>query len=173
MADLFKRTELNFGGAMASDKGLLTPNRGLTGVLMQGMQINYAQSVTRIYEIGQAGKTSNVYYIGGRAQGSLSVNHIIGPALTMQEFYNNFSDVCQARSNSIEIVLQANCGDTTASQKIVYTAKYCVLVNVGLSLNSQEFVIGNSSQLMFSNLAYAERGVNGAVAATGVGSLAA
>jgi hypothetical protein len=27
MSDLFKRTEVNFGGAMASEYGLLVPNR--------------------------------------------------------------------------------------------------------------------------------------------------
>src|ERR1700749_2480879 len=96
MADVFTRTEVGFGGAMTSEKGLLTPNGGITGVLMQNLQLSYSQNVTRIYEIGRAGQMTNMYYISGRAAGQLNVAHIIGPAGAMTTFYNTFSDVCAA-----------------------------------------------------------------------------
>lgn len=155
MADLFKRTELDFGGAMAADRGLITANKGLSGVLMQNLQLTYSQQVTRIYELGDAGKKTAVYYIGGRSQGQLNAAHIIGPKVTMQAFYANFGDVCQARTNDISITMQAQC-DGQASRRVNYKAKFCVLVQVGMSVAAQDFVINENSSLMFSNLEYKE-----------------
>lgn len=155
MADIFKRTEVDFGGAFTSEKGLIVPNKGLTGILMQNFQIQYSQNVTRIYEIGRSGQKTKVYLVGGRSQGTLSAGHIIGPGVAMQQFYDNFSDVCQANTNDIQIKLTSNIcagGETTS---IGYKAKYCVLTSIGISVAAQDFVISESSQLMFSGMEYA------------------
>jgi hypothetical protein len=148
--ELFTRTEVNFGGAMHAQKGLLVPNRGLTGILMQNLQLQYAQSVNRIYEIGIAGQTTNVYYISGRAQGNVSSNHIVGPGTQMKAFYDNFGDVCSAGQNDLAIVVGPDL--CQGSTQLSYTAKFCVLVNVGLAFAAQDFVINTNSNLMFSGL---------------------
>ena len=157
MADVFKRTELNFGGAFAADKGLITPNKGLTGVMMQNLSLNYSQNVTRIYEIGKVNETPHVYYIGGRSQGTMQAAHVIGPKLAMKEYYENFSDVCEAETNDIEIKLtKADCRPGGGAKTISYKAKYCVLIQIGMSVSAQDLVINENSQLMFSNLEYTE-----------------
>lgn len=172
--ELFKRTEVNFGGAFTADKGLIVPNNGLTGVLMQNFQIQYGQSVSRIYELGAQGQPTNIYYIGGRASGSLNVAHVIGPGVSMKLFYESFSDVCKARNNDCKIQLSANaCGFTggssgagigaaavsaamaaaaAAGAAISYKAKFCVLMSIGLSVASADFVINQQAQMMFSGL---------------------
>lgn len=156
--ELFKRTEVNFGGAFTAEKGLIVPNNGLTGVLMQNFQIQYGQSVSRIYELGAQGQPTNIYYIGGRASGSLSVAHVIGPGISMKLFYDNFSDVCNARNNDCKIELAANaCGfpgqnGVLAGGTFSYKAKFCVLMSIGLSVASADFVINQQAQLMFSGL---------------------
>lgn len=166
MADLFKRTEVDFGGAMTAEKGLLVPNKGLTGVLMQNLNLQYQQNVTRIYEIGRSGEKSRVYYIAGRSQGTISSAHVIGPGVAMKEFYDNFSDVCEAGTNDIKLKLGPNvCGVGGAGLvgainraagrgQLSYNAKYCVLVSIGLAVSAQDFVINENSQLMFSGLEY-------------------
>lgn len=152
--ELFKRTEVNFGGAFTAEKGLIVPNNGLTGVLMQNFQIQYGQSVSRIYELGAQGQPTNIYYIGGRASGSLSVAHVIGPGVSMKNFYDNFSDVCAARNNDCKIELASNaCGFNAQGQgTFSYKAKFCVLMSIGLSVASADFVINQQAQLMFSGL---------------------
>lgn len=155
MADIFKRTEVDFGGAFTSETGLLVPNKGLTGVLMQNFQITYTQNVTRIYEIGRSGAKTKVYYIGGRSQGTLAAAHIVGPGVAMKTFYDNFSDVCQANTNDIQIKLTPNICAGGEASSIGYKMKFCVLTAIGLSASAQDFVISENSQLMFSAMEYA------------------
>lgn len=171
MADLFTRTEVDFGGAMHAQNGIITPANGLTGVLMQNIQLSYQQQVTRLYELGNSGQKTKVYYVGGRAQGSMSVAHVVGPGVSIKQFYDNFGDVCKAGTNTCQIDLSPNiCGVTgsnpsqnggilgslnvspTAQAK--YTAKYCVLISIGMSVAAQDFVINENSQLMFSGLEF-------------------
>lgn len=167
MSDLYKRTEVDFGGGMTSQYGLIVPNKGLTGILMQNFTMQYQQNVTRIYEIGKSGAKTNVYYVGGRASGTISSAHIIGPGPTMRTFYDNFSDICQAATNDLQIQLSSNqCPTSNAAgaaaggaaaaalSAISYRAKYCVLVSIGVGVTAQEFVINENSNMMFSGLEY-------------------
>lgn len=158
MAELFSRTAVNFGGAFTAQNGLITPNNGLTGVLMQNLQVQYSQMINRLYELGQVGQVSNVYYVSGRSQGNLTASHVIGPNVGMKLFYQNFSDVCKAQGNSLNLVLQPNTCDFSSQAGAgagtvgSYTAKFCVLTSVGLALAAQDFIVNEQSQMMFSGL---------------------
>lgn len=164
--DVFARTQSNYGGAFAADTGLISGGT-LTGVLLQNLNLSYQQNVSRIYEIGPAGQVPYVYYVGGRASGTLAAAHIVGPALAMQAFYTSFSDVCAAGTNNISVNLsRSSCGATGATagaptsgtRTVSYNAKYCVLVQIGMSVSANDLVVNESSQLMFSNLEYSEGG---------------
>lgn len=174
MPELFTRTEVDFGGAMHAQSGIITPANGLTGVLMQNIQLSYQQQVTRLYELGTAGKRSKVYYVGGRAQGTMSVAHVIGPGVSIGLFYSTFGDVCAAGTNTCEIDLSPNiCGNggtgsnnffgdlvnnavaaASGGPRAKYKMKYCVLISIGMSVSAQDFVVNENSQLMFSGLEY-------------------
>lgn len=155
MAELFTRTEVDFGGAMHAQNGIITPANGLTGVLMQNVQLSYQQNVSRIYELGNRGQKSRVYYVGGRAQGNMSAAHVIGPGVSIKAFYDNFGDVCNAQNNTCVIDLSPNvCGTDAAAAQAKYTAKFCVLVSIGMSVSAQDFVVNENSQLMFSGLEF-------------------
>lgn len=166
MADIFKRAQLRWGGAFAAETGLLTPNKGLNGVLMQQLQAQYTQQVSRIYEIGPAGSPSAVYYVAGRPSGSMSVAHVVGPGIAMTEYYNNFSDVCSAEDNDIQLNLtKTRCdakprspyssGINTGSGSVSYKCKFCVLTMIGIATQSQDLLINESSQLTFANMEFA------------------
>ncbi len=79
--DIYSRTTDAYGGSFAADQGTLTfpaliGGKGSdAGFLIQNMQANYTQNVTRLYEIG----SPNVYYVGGRTQGSASIQRVVGP----------------------------------------------------------------------------------------------
>lgn len=155
--ELFTRTEVDFGGAMHAQNGIVTPSGGLTGVLMQNIQLSYQQQVTRIYDLGNVGARSRVYYVGGRAQGTVSVAHVIGPGVTIKRFYDTFGDVCQARTNTLVVDLTPNIcavGAGTSAPRAKYTVKYCVLLSIGVSVAAQDFVVNETSQIMFSGLEF-------------------
>lgn len=161
MADIFTRTEVDFGGAMHAQFGIIVASGGLTGVLMQNIQLSYQQAVTRLYELGTGGGTAGVgnktkvYYVGGRAQGSMSIAHVIGPGVSIKAFYDNFGDVCRAKCNTCLIDLTPNiCAAGGVGAKAKYLAKYCVLVSVGMSVAAQDFVMNENSQLMFTGLEF-------------------
>lgn len=170
MAEMFTRTEVDFGGAMHAQNGIIVASGGLTGVLMQNIQLSYQQAVTRLYELGNAGARTKVYYVGGRASGSMSVAHVVGPGVSIKAFYDNFGDVCKARDNTCMIDLTPNICGTGAGLaavagavaglvspvKVKYLCKYCVLVSVGMSVSANDFVVNESSQLMFTGLEFAD-----------------
>jgi hypothetical protein len=157
MADVFKRTELQWGGAFAADRGIITPAAGLTGVLMQNLQLQYSQNITKIYELGNVGQKISVYMIGGRSQGQMTIAHIVGPKLVLKAFYDKFSDVCEAENNHIEIKLtRAQCGPGGGSKTVKYKCKWCVLVQIGVSVSAQDLVINENSTLQFSNMEFNE-----------------
>lgn len=175
--DIFARTELNFGGAFTVDGGMVVADgqNGLTGVLLTNLQISHQQNINKIFDLGVFNQKANMYYIGGRAQGSLNAGHIVGPALALKDYYTRFSDVCKARTNTIELKLnRANC-DVQGNNNIVQnvggislTCKYCVLQGVQFGVNSQDTMINESSAIQFGSLSY-EENRNGFV---GLGALA-
>lgn len=146
MAHIFGRTGPTLAGVFAADLVQVTLSGGLSTALMQSVNFNYAQAVTRLYEIGGA----NVYYIGGRTQGQMQIGRVIGPGATIQQLYSSYGDVCNSKNNSLQFgVAGSSCG---GGQDLTYTAKYCVLTNVGVSVQAQEMIIGENAALMFSNL---------------------
>lgn len=158
MGEIFKNTSLQFGGAFAANRGLISSFGGrLTGVLMQSLQLSYSQAVTRIFEIGQSGQVGNIYYIGGRASGNMSVAHIMGPKLLMKPFYEAFSDICEAGNNNVQVQLdKAACGPGGGTRRLTYVAKFCVLIQIGMNVGAQDLLINEGSSLMFSNLDFTE-----------------
>lgn len=155
MNDIFKRAQLRWGGAFAAENGLLTPNKGLNGVLMQQISAQYMQQVSRIYEVGPAGSPSAVYYVAGRPSGSMSVAHVVGPGIAMSEYYENFSDVCSAEDNDIQLNLKkTQCNVSGGSASVTYKCKFCVLTMIGIATQAQDLLINESSQLTFANMEF-------------------
>lgn len=171
--EIYRRTRLNFGGAFAADRGIVTFRDGIVPNLMQSLSLNYAQQVSRVYELGELGQIGNVYYVGGRSQGSASFGRILGPNTTLERFYQTYSDSCEASKNNLSVTLAADCypaGDVQAAfaRQKNYTARYCVLVNVGVSTQAQDLLINENSNVMFSNLDYNEANALGAALVPGV-----
>ena len=154
MADLFTRTEVDFGGAMHAQNGIVGMVGGVQlGILLQNLQLQYSQQVTRLYELGTAGQRTRVYYVSGRAQGQLTAAHVIGPGSVLVPFYQSFSDVCNAGSNNLTLNVAPNiCAGSTQASPTSWTCKFCVLIQVGMSVAAQDFVINESSTIMFSGL---------------------
>lgn len=154
MAEVFKRTEMAFGGAYTPEAGLIVPDAesGINGTLLQNINLQHQNQVSRVYEVGNAnGNRPNVYFIQGRPQGQLSTQVILGPKLAQKTFYQKFSDVCETGRNMIRLAMtNAGC----IGGRIAYTAKFCNLMSISLGTEAQGLVIQSGAMVQFANLDY-------------------
>ena len=159
MADLFNRQTSTLAGVFTSDRAKLRFMNGLAA-LVQSMQWNYTQAITRLYEVG----SSDIYYVGGRTQGGATIQRVIGPQTSVAAFYQNYGDVCKSVGRNIELKLsETNCatapnGTTTfvagtgATGTTTVRMANCVVTGVQMGVNAQDMIISDNTQIMFSSL---------------------
>lgn len=149
--DVFGRTVAAYGGSFAADTARLVFNAApSSGLLVQNINFQYSQNITRLYDLGD----NKVYYVGGRTQGQLSIARVIGPRVLLAQFYQQYGDVCNARGNMCMFQMQRGCEGASFS----YTMMYCVITTIGVSAAAADMVINEQSTLMFSSLTYEEGG---------------
>lgn len=177
MSDIFNRNVSNLAGIFTSDRAKLMM-KGNLGVLVQRLQFTYAQTVTRLYEVGSNGPNgaSNIYYVGGRTQGQLSVDRVVGPSGTVQSLYTQYGDVCKAKGNNIELTLQETDCSVSGGQALLsvpvigsalaatvdaisgrngsqtYVMKNCVITQVSIGVAAQDMIISENTSMMYSSL---------------------
>lgn len=166
-SDIFSRMTDAYGGAFsadaakvtfASDPGVLGSvgaNGGGVGMLVQQLQFNYQQQVTRIYEIG----TNVSFYVAGRTQGSMTVGRLLGPRPVALAFYRKYGDVCQASTNHLDVEMATGCTGAGNLARVAFKLKFCVITTIGVSVTAQDMMINEQLQLMFCSLGM--QGVNG------------
>lgn len=162
---IFQRQETALGGIFTSDKVKLILSSGsgcgkLVGVLVQGMSFQYSQNITRLYEVGSNGgnNQTQLYYVGGRTNGSAQISRVIGPNATITTMYSCYGDVCKACNNDLGLEMNMDdCGQGCnggGNARINYTLKFCVLTTVAVSVQAQDMIVGENCTLMFSGLEY-------------------
>ena len=153
MSDIFNRNASQLAGVFTVDRAKLTLLRGLA-VLIQQLQFNYTQMITRLYEVGANGPggTMACYYVGGRTQGNLAVSRVVGPAGSVSYLYGQYGDVCQARNNVLQLGLTETDCSTQNSGSDIYTLKACVITSVAVGVASQDMIISETTTMMFSSL---------------------
>jgi len=82
MADAFNRTT-EYGGSMSADATTMTFANITTGFIIQQLQINYSQTVSRLYAL----EDGKVYFVAGQTAGQMTVSHIIGPQGLTTQFW--------------------------------------------------------------------------------------
>lgn len=151
--DLYGRQEPVFGGAFAADSALLS-FAGVTGVglITQQLNFSYQQNITRIYEVG----THYQYYIVGRAQGTVSLNRVLGPRPLAFAFYQVYGNPCLAAQNTINLSMQQGCisaSDPTAAATLTTLSLLGVLLqSVGFSVQSEQMMVSEQAQAMFISM---------------------
>jgi len=156
MPAMFKRNDINVKNAFSADTVKLSftgsegGGNGITGALVQGFNFTFQQQLSRLYEIGGNGEGGKqlVYHVGGRAQGQAQLNRVIGPLANIKTFYEVYGDVCICDNH---ITMEIGGGDGCCQYgDITYQLRHCVLTQVGVSVQAQDMLINEMSQLMFS-----------------------
>lgn len=121
--EIFTRTATNLAGVFSADTLSLAFSDGVPTALVQNLQASYMQNVTRLYEVGNVNGRANVYYVGGRSQGSLNIGRVVGPSVLMSAYYTKFGNVCNARTNNMRFGLgQVDCSGTGIGPAVAASA---------------------------------------------------
>ena len=120
------------------------------GMLIQNLNWNYTQQITRLYEIG----SPSVYYVGGRAQGQLTIAQVVGPAPLSVAWIKTFGDICKAKDNTMNFEVELDCNDAGSGSKLDVEMTGCVITTVAGSVAAQDVVINQNVQITFAALDY-------------------
>jgi hypothetical protein len=152
MPDVYSRASQNLADIIPVDAAKIAFSAGDgnafgIGMLTQNIQISYQQQINRLYEIG----TNNTYFVGGRTQGQIAIGRIIGPRALQVAFYAKYGDMCQAKSNNINLTTGGTC-DGTATAGAKFSMKYCVITNIGIAIGAQDMIVNENLQMMYVSL---------------------
>jgi hypothetical protein len=152
MPSVFAGNQVHNGSFRADLLSLRFGNQDARGLLVQNVNFTFGQAVSMLYEIGSA----YVYYVGGRAQGTAGLGHIVGPSKFGQRLVELFRDLC----NPHDIGFNAGngCGTTANGQPFRGGTKYllqdAVLVSLGVTVTAEQVVINKMLSFMFIDLEY-------------------
>jgi hypothetical protein len=153
MADIFNKTPRNVVGGFSVDKATLNfPVLGASGkssgLLIQNIQINYQQQVSFVYDLA---KSDDVYYIAGRASGTLAIGKIVGSKGVLKTFYQQYGNVCDVKGKNITLSGMAGCQAADVESGTI-TIREPVIASFGLTMNVDTAIIGENCQMIFATL---------------------
>ena len=149
--DIFSREAAIGQPYKAESSTLLLPDSA-TALVVQSMNIQYQQQISRIWEIG----SNKQYFIGGRTQGNLQMGSVVGPTAINSELLRNLGDVCKikdddaVRTQSIGFQMGNPCKSDEAVAAIMCLG--CVLTSVGFRVASADMVVNQDMTVMFAHL---------------------
>ena len=169
MANIFGRASQTLGGVFLADYGKISFGAAVSSALVQNVNFTFRQTVNRLYELGNSGGVgdeTNVYYVGGRQEGNLTIGRVIGPSHDVSDFYCKFGCVCKATENNLILDLgQGDClgqpcsAAPRAGDILSYKLEQCVITQVGVTVAAQDMLINENVQLMFNNVTVTPAGV--------------
>lgn len=142
MASVFAGGQTYNGGFRADQLRLTFAGLNVAGFMVQNVNFQYTQQITMLYEIG----SQNVYYVGGRAQGTATLARVLGPAPLGAQFIRNFNDLCRPQDMNFNASSGCRGGGPN------YTLQDAVLTTLAVNVTSQEVVINEQLQFIFINL---------------------
>lgn len=153
MPGVFTRNQYRLEDSFSADSAQLTFTGGIEPALVQNINFNYSQNVTRLYEVGGpgAGLQQRTYYVGGRTQGQAGIARVIGPKTAMARFYTVYGNVCAAKQNAVSVGFSAGC---SKANKSTYTLTGVVIVNIGFAVQAMDMVFNENSALQFVDMEY-------------------
>lgn len=148
--DLFSNT-VTYGGAFSADGATITFDTTITGLLVQNLQWQYMQNITRLYDV----TSTDIVLVSGRTQGQGSMTRVMGPSALAASFFTTYGNVCYADQNDITMEVEASCAGGAPSNTITVVMDHVVLNSYGGSINAQDMVVNEQIGFIFLWLTYA------------------
>jgi hypothetical protein len=162
MSDVFNN-QTKYGGSFRANELAMTFSLGQgadigVGLMIQQLQGQYQQSVTRIWEISADNRS---YYVIGRAEGQASVGRIRGPFELKDAFLDTYGNACKVATNVINIGgVKSGCdaqGNTRTNSNIHYRLEHVILTGMGFGVGAENMVMNESQNLYFAALSRNKR----------------
>lgn len=148
--DIFSRS-VGYGGVFSADGAVMTFNGFAAGMLAQNVSWQYAQNITRLYELS----SSNVWLVAGRTQGQAGLARVMGPNAMQVLFYQTYGNVCNAANNTLRFTGAVGCGNNAQAAAVAITMNNCVIQSYGGSVQAQDMIINEQLGIMFLSLLFA------------------
>ena len=154
MADVFKTTQIHGGSIRAGDMEMLIGDAAIKGHVVQQIQMQYQQQISTMYEIG----SSYVYYVGGRAQGTLTIARVAGPSAAPGILFSKYGNICVPDELTLQKKSVGDCpsplagGAQFGGGEETYRMSGVIMTSVGISTTAQEVVINEQLGFQFLNL---------------------
>ena len=147
MTNVFNR-QVDIGAPISADAALLIIG-GSNPALVQNIQLQYAQTISQLWEVGG----NRTYLIGGRAQGTGSLAYVIGSGSVNipAELY----DLChvQDATNSIMFSFNTGCSTaTTATPGVSTTISGTLVTAIAYTTAANDMIVTKQLQLMFLSM---------------------
>lgn len=157
--DIFGNELMSLGGVFTADEGIITfptVNPNSTGIFMiQTITITQAQNTGIIYDLA-----SNYVMLtkGKPAFGQCTFAQIIGPKVEMEDFFNQFGNICNASKNILDVILTRGAceGETQVSKRIALRLYNCFINTMSLASDVGSYQIRQDLTLFFRQMSRIE-----------------
>lgn len=154
---IFDQPQTIGGAFTADDCGLSGDGLG-DGAVVQRVQIRIERPINFIYEIGEPGPPTYVYYVGNRRRGQATFERVVGGSKNFTTFIEKYSKLCE-NSGPIELTANGGCDlGAGIGQGVRYTLITPKLTALGVSATAEQVIILENVELVFIDLEYAPIG---------------
>jgi hypothetical protein len=152
--DLYSRQTDQYGGSFTPD-GLFVNFAGggvdlvAAGLVVQSLGWNYAQRAAFLYEVG----SPRIYYIGGRTEGQVTLQRVLGPGGLGAAFILRFGNICAVDQNMLSISAGNGFCSTgfTPPTPETYDLKFCLINNVSKNVQAADSLMNQALNMMFAS----------------------
>jgi len=148
--DMFSNT-ITYGGAFSADGATITFDSKYTGLLVQNLQWQYQQNITRLYDV----TSTDVVLVQGRTAGQGSMSRVMGPSALAAAFFEKYGNVCYADTNTLTVTADAACAGGVSSSTITLVMASVVLNSYGGAVSAQDMVVNEQLGFVFLYMTYA------------------
>lgn len=150
--DIFGRENTGYAGAYNSARAKLsfgTPGSDAGAkLLVTNLGLQYAQQLSRIFEIG----SDKMYVVVGRVQGNGTLGNVIGPKRVSVAFYQEIADPC--RNTVLTFKFDSQAEDTDLCPRVTATRRITGVIaeSLGMQMNAQDMMIQENLGFQFAEL---------------------
>ena len=151
--DIFGRIPQTVGQAYSSDSfQIAIAGRDHDFMLVQNLAWNYAQNITRIFDLESADYQA---YVSSRPQGQLTIANVVTNLDSAIEFMQKYGDVCQADTDkNIVISIEGRAEDTGLCRIQGGSLSFSqpVLTAANTSIAVADYMVNNNMTFIFAGV---------------------
>ena len=156
--DILGRKPQTIGRAYSSDTfQIAVAGQDHDFMLVQSMNFNYSQNVTRLFDLENADFQA---YVASRPQGQMTLANVVTNLTSMIEFMQTYGDVCTADTNkNIMLEVQGRAADKGLCRVEGGSISFAqpVLISTAMSIAVSDYVINNNMAFLFASAKHAGR----------------